>query len=1214
MLLGTYCLLFGKRILLCVRVKDYTFFIFLFVFMCIAPLTDSVRGQSFSNSNRSVKQFTISSDTVVLDTLSLVWGSVSVNGIEENDYTIDHLNGHLIVQNPEYQGKTITVFFRTYPQKLNKETINKSTSIIEKRLYEPVNPFSVIEPISPMEALFNNSHLNTSGSISRGISIGNSQDMVVNSNLNLQISGMLDENIEILASITDQNIPIQPEGNTAQLKEFDKIFIQLKYKKLYILPEDYLEDIKSITTIQAGDIEPKSSENSYFMRFTRQGQGLNMTHIKYKADSIHKNSLWDPDPSTWNAPPPLKVGFSAAMAKGTFHRQAITAIEGVQGPYPLRGINGETYIMVLAGSEKVYINSVLLKRGEDADYVINYNSGEITFTSRQMITRDKRILVEFEYSDRTYSRSILHLNTEINKKKTAFRFNFYNEQDMKNQPNQLDLSEEQKLFLSSIGNNIDNAYMLNMDSVVFQSNEVLYKMIDTLVNGVRYDSVFVYSTNKDSACYRLGFSVVGQGKGDYILTQNTVNGRVYVWVAPINGVSQGNYAPVQLLVTPKRTQMYTMAMDYLPFKNTFFSVEGALSNNDQNTFSRIDDQRNVGFGLKVIADNTKFIHSRMRTWRMNVRGFYEVKNANFRAIEDYREISFARDYNCTDSLRYSTEHFGNISLFFNEKDKKKIGLTSNIYFIPKYNYKAINNHIFTDFNIDDYIIKFETKILNNRQFDYKTLFVQNNETFSKTFKYIEVGVANELELNLYKSILTDSVLPQSFAFNEASFFINNGSALSSSYKYGIRYSNRLEANAQAAPPIPPEGGVLSTNAMAHIVTSHFDFIKYIDHPLRFNISYRNLKIHDSIGENTLLSSLDYQGRFWKGAIQIGTFYEVGSGMEQKSEYAYLRVAEGQGTYQWIDYNGNGIEELDEFEIAVYKDNANYIRIWLPSNDYIKTYNNQLTQSLILRPMTVWRNTKGVKKFIARFSNATTYKTQLKNTLSSINGIINPFYRNIGDTSLVNTSNIFRNALSFNQTSSLWGLDAIYNNARNKNLNVNGFESNAILSWIFSGRYTIKKMFTLKSEYQNGWITKSSEFMQNRNSQIYYNSIEGSVSYQHKTSIKLTALHKYTQKINKQGDEQSYNNNTSLEFNYTMPQKGNIMVKMSYFYIMFRGAASSPVAYEMLEALSPGSNGIANVVYQTTLWQNLQLNLSYEGRIGESYKMKHLGSVELRAYF
>jgi hypothetical protein len=428
-----------------------------------------------------------------------------------------------------------------------------------------------------------------------------------------------------------------------------------------------------------------------------------------------------------------------------------------------------------------------------------------------------------------------------------------------------------------------------------------------------------------------------------------------------------------------------------------------------------------------------------------------------------------------------------------------------------------------------------------------------------------------------------------------------------------------------APPTPSEGGGLTAaaplsggiggaNSMAHIVSSHFDFIKYIDHPLKFNVSYRKLTVHDSTGENTLLSSLDYQGRILKGAIQIGTFYELGSGMEQKNEYSYLRVADGQGTYHWIDYNGNGIEELGEFETAIYRDQANYIRIWLPSNTYIKTCNNQLTQSLILRPMTVWRNAKGMKKFIARFSNSTTYKTQLKNTLSTFAGMVNPFYRNIEDTSLVSTANIFRNALSFNQMSSIWGLDAVYNNANTKNLNVNGFESGKNAGWIFSGRCTVKKMFTFKTEYQNGWITKRSEYLQNRNSQINYNSIEGSISCQYKTSVKVTALHKYTQKINKQGDEQSYNNNSTLEFNYTIPQKGNIMLKMSYHYIVFRGVESSPVGYEMLESLSSGSNGIVYLVYQTTLWQNLQLNLSYEGRAGETYKMRHTASVELRAYF
>jgi len=74
----------------------------------------------------------------------------------------------------------------------------------------------------------------------------------------------------------------------------------------------------------------------------------------------------------------------------------------------------------------------------------------------------------------------------------------------------------------------------------------------------------------------------------------------------------------------------------------------------------------------------------------------------------------------------------------------------------------------------------------------------------------------------------------------------------------------------------------------------------------------------------------------KGVISTSTFYEIGSGLELKKRIFFLEVAAGQGVYMWTDYNNNGIKELNEFDIATFKDQAKYIKIYTPTNTYIKT--------------------------------------------------------------------------------------------------------------------------------------------------------------------------------------------------------------------------------------------------------------------------------------
>jgi hypothetical protein len=1146
------------------------------------------KSQQLSNFRTST--ISVSKDTIQIDTLSIIPNSVILFDstgkiVDSSFYKIDYPNSRIIFDSKsKVQGSKFKISYRGFPYLFTKPYFHKNPQKIQTERKSYYNELSFSIEKNSTDDIFKTGGLNKNGSISRGVSFGNNQDVVVNSNLNMQLSGKLTDNIEIVAAISDNNIPIQPEGNTQQLQEFDKVFIELSN-----------ENFK----LTAGDFEIKRPE-SYFMNFNKKVQGLSLG----TKNNLSKNKK--------DSPLILKTFASAAVSKGKYARNLFNGIERNQGPYKLKGANNELFIVVLSGTEKVYIDGALIKRGQDYDYIIDYNTAEITFTPKQLITKDSRIVVEFEYSDKNYSRSTFFVGNELESKKVKIKFNIYSEQDSKNQPLQQNLTPQKKILLKNIGNNLDKAIFPNIDSVGFDENEVLYKIVDTTVHAIHYDTVFVYSTNSDSAKFRLGFSLVGQGKGNYVQINSTANGKVFKWIAPdTNGVLQGSYEPVELLVTPKMQQLYTLGFDYFISKRTKTGVEVAMSNNDLNLFSPLDDKNNQGFAVKYYFENTTPLSNKSKnTWSMTSSANYEFKNIFFNPLERYRSSEFERDWNIANNTANEYEHLSGIKFSFANKKNNFINYQLNS-FIKGTDYNAYMNLLNTNLNKKNFFFTFDGSFLNSTGIQSTTQFIRQKACLTKKMKVIAIGAKEEQEVNTFRKAHSDTLQQNSFSFRQFEGFIQNSD--STKNKFLLNYKHRLD--------YAPKFLQFRNSTIADEAGAMLELVKNANNQFKLNFTYRNLAIADTEitklkSDYSLLGRLEYNTKFLKGVFNSGTYYEIGSGLEVKKEFYYVKVATGQGVYSWTDYNNNGIPELNEFEIAAFTDQANYIRVFVPTDKYIKSNSNQFNEVFNINPYIVYNNAKGFKKIISRLSNQTIYHVDHKTTINDALEAYNPFNNRIADSSLLTLNSSFRNTFYFNRNSSKYGIELGYQENNGKTLLVNGFDSKSLITRNIKLRWNIIREIALNAGYTEGNKNNKSEYLNSRDYTINYFETENTLSFQPNTFFRTSLNFTYTEKKNKIGlKESSINRKSGIEIRYNIKANGSLMSKINYINISYSNANNNtPVAFEMLEGLKAGQNITWNLMYQQNLSNNLQMNVSYEGRKSEGTHAIHTGSVQLRAFF
>jgi hypothetical protein len=1157
----------------CLRnLKNY----FKILIIVLSFVYQDVDAQGVTNVRQ--QQFKINSDTIFLDSLSIVPNSeiifLNEKVINPTFYEIDFLKSLFIVKDNSLKNQSISISYRVFPISFENSYENKKMNIREHNGKVMTNPF-VFEYTPENEDIFYLNGLNKSGSISRGVMFGNNQDLSVNSSLNLQLSGKMSDNVSILASISDDNIPIQAEGNTQQLQEFDRVFIQL------------FSDSWKLT---AGDFYLERP-NSHFMNFNKKVKGGSF-EMKMKTNKGNEFNTMRPT-------------LSAAVSKGKFARNKIQGVEGNQGPYRLVGSEKEMFIIILSGTEKIYVDGKLMERGNENDYIIDYNTAELIFTTNKLITKDSRIVAEFQYSDKNFGRSLVHFGNEFESQKLKLRLNVYSEQDSRNQPLQQDLSDSDKLLLSSIGDSLSQALIPNVNLVEFSENVVLYKMTDTL----GYDSVFVYSTDPDSARYQLGFAYLGPNKGNYNQIQSSANGKVYEWVVPILGVPQGEYEPVILLVTPKTKQMATFGGQYDFAKESFINWEGGVSNNDINTFSDKDSDDNVGHALKVNTGNKIKLSGNEVPWKLNVGGGYEFVEEYFTPIERFRSVEFERDWNINNVFLSSNQTIVNGFVGF-EKDKKGNILYDASFLKNEGEYKGLKNALFASYNWQGFSLIGDGSFLTTEGIN-NTQFIRHKAVLSKSISWLVVGVAEEVEQNqFFINQLNDSLQAGSFEFKIWETFIRSADTTTNNFL--ISYKQRAD-NA-------PLGRGFSEATRAEDISLSLGLIKNTNHKFRTKITYRKLDILSNTlstlkPEENVLARVEYVAKFLKSAITSNTYYEVGSGLEVKKEFSFIEVQPGQGTHAYIgDLNGNGVKDLNEFEIAAFQDQAKFIKVFTPTNNYVRTYTNQFNQGLFLRPETQWSNEKGVKKLVSRFSNRANYRVSRK--LSDREEYYNPFIGNIEDSTLVTLNLGFLNTIYFNRTGTKFGTDFTFQDNRDRSLLTNGIEARRNVTRALKTRWNITRIYTVNLLAANGQKSSISQFFINRNFEIESIEFEPKLSYQPNAKFRASILFNYEQKINSDiyGGEELISQTAGGEIRYNVASKGSFRATYNYIENQFSLTKNAALSYEMLEGLQEGVNMTWELSYQQNLSKYMQLSLNYNGRKSENTPIIHTGGVQVRAFF
>lgn len=1109
--------------------------------------------------------------SIQLDTLLIDPASITLTPARDFDYQAENQTLTISPDREDQVGSTAEVCYRVANPLLYSSFHFRSLSTYNSSREEPnFNPANrSLNNIN--HSLFQVPGLRQAGSITRGVTVGNRQNLFVNSSLNLSLQGTLTDDLSVSAVITDRNVPYQPEGNTQQLRDFDNVFIRL-YNQSFEL--------------KVGDVVLTNPVNSsHFLKFYKNVRGA-------------RASLSRKVGSQWQS----KTTIAASAAKGRFASISLDPIEGVQGPYRLRGPEGERFIIVLANSERVFIDGRRLERGFQKDYVIDYNLGEIIFNTNILITRFTRIRVDFEFTEQNYGRSNLALSQQFKHENHQLYFGFYREKDNPNNTLGFDFSNATVDELRTLGDDIQSGLVSGVDSVGFLPDRILYQKLDTLVEDTTYE-IFKVSNNPEKAQFSLRFSQVGSNQGNYVLLTSTSNGRTFGWVAPLNGTPQGDFEPVVQLAAPNQRQMTVLGSES-HLGNITFNQEFAWSQHDQNLFSPLDDQDNQGLAWNgsLSADS---VFTLINGYQVSLFGNFEFTERYFRAIDRFRYIEFDRDWSFrsedqNDQLLYGT----GLRVMKSEKQRYEYQFESRN---RGEDFRGTRNRLFVRETVGPFAVSGDYFLLESRLPETRSEWGRSKTELKWRNSWLNPGYVYQTDQNKVLDGASDSVISTAMNFVEHLFYLEQPDSSAWSYRFTYSHRNdRLPQNGELVDFTRADNFGFTINSNSTRQKVQLDF------------NYRDTR--DRVNQervDQLQGRLNTSHQLLDKHIRNNFSLAISSGRELEREFIYVMVNTGEGTHTWRDENEDNVQDLNEFYEAVNPDERQFIKLFTPTDQYITAFRNQYVHSLDIYMPRSWKKSTGLLKMLSKISYLVNFNLDNKTANNSLGKRLNPYAAFQDDAQVISRRNRTRYTVFYNRIATGFGLQLAYEVLARRQLNTSGFESNDESRFIGQARMNLGSAYNVKVGIERGSAISESNFLLSRNFDLSVNSIDPSITWQPTGQFRVIGTYKRERKKNvdiEGNGEHSTSHEWRGEMTFSKPQKGNLNARLSLLNIDFEGEANSFLGYTLLNGLQPGRNLLINLNWQQQIIGGLQLTLQYFGRRSGETRMIHTGTFQLTAFF